>query len=182
MIILANQKKEIGDRVGAQQLLEGWVKKYPDDILARTVLAGFYAAIQQEDMAIEQYTRVLEKNGNNLVALNNLAWYLRDTNPQQALVYAMRANKISPESAALIDTLAMVLLKNGDFDNAQRTISRAIVKAPNNLTMRYHSAMIDASAGDKTSAIKTLKALLEEGKEFPEKEEAIKLLAQLKGT
>ena len=179
MLILANQKKEIGDRVGAQQLLEGWVKKYPDDILARTVLAGFYATDRHEDMAIEQYSRVLEKNGNNLVALNNLAWYLRDTKPVQALEYARRALKIEPESAALIDTLAVVLSKNGETEKAQRAIARALVKAPGNLAMRYHSAMIDASAGDKISAIKTLKALLEEGKEFPEKEEAIKLLAQL---
>ncbi len=179
MLILANQRKEMGDREGAQQLQERWVEKYPDDILARTVLAGFYAATQQEDLAIKQYSRVLEKNGNNLVALNNLAWFLRDRNPQQALVYAIRANKINPESAALIDTMAIVLLKNGDFDNAQSTISRALVKAPGNLTMKYHSAMIDAAAGDRTSAIKTLKALLEEGKEFPEKEEASKLLAQL---
>ena len=179
MLILASQKKEMGDREGAQQLQEGWVEKYPDDILARTALAGFYAASRQEDMAIKQYSRVLEKNGNNIVALNNLAWYLRDTKPVQALEYARRALKIEPESAALIDTLAVVLSKNGETEKAQRTIARALVKAPGNMAMRYHRAMIDASAGDKISAIKTLKALLEEGKEFPEKEEAIKLLAQL---
>jgi len=179
MLILARQKKGMGDREGARELLEGWVKKYPKDLVAQTALAEYFASSNQIDLAIKEYSQVLEKNGNNIVALNNLAWYLRDTNPQQALAYAKRANEINPESAALIDTLAMALFKNGDFDKAQRTISRALVKAPGNLTMRYHSAMIDTSAGDKTSAIQTLKALLEEDKEFPEKEEASKLLAQL---
>ena len=122
-------------------------------------LANSYATSNQVDMAIEQYSRVLEINGNNLVALNNLAWYLRDTNPQQALEYAKRANEIKPESATLMDTLAVVLLKNGETHKAQRTIARALANAPNNLTMRYHSAMIDASAGDKASAIKTLKGI-----------------------
>ncbi|HDZ62140.1 MAG TPA: PEP-CTERM system TPR-repeat protein PrsT, partial [Nitrospirae bacterium] len=182
MLILANQKKETGDREGAQQLQERWVKKYPDDIRARMALANSYVSSNRVDLAVEQYSRVLDKNGNNLIALNNLAWYLRDTNPKQALEYAKRASDLKPASAPLLDTLAMVLLKNGDFDKAQRTIAWALVNAPSNLTMRYHSAMIDASAGEKISAIKTLKALLEEGKEFPEKEEAIKLLAQLKGT
>lgn len=179
MLILANLKKEMGDREGAQQLQERWVQKYPDDIRAHLALASFYATNQQVKMAIEQYSRVLDINGNNLIALNNIAWYLRDTNPQQALDYAQRANQIKPDSAALLDTLAVVLLKNGETQKAQISIARALVKAPDNPAMRYHSAMIDASAGDRTSAIKTLKALLEEGKEFPEKEEAIKLLAQL---
>ena len=50
--------------------------------------------------------------------------------------------------------------------------------------MRYYSALIDASADDKGLAIRTLKALLEEGSEFPQKEKTIKILAlaQLKST
>ncbi|HDZ62412.1 MAG TPA: PEP-CTERM system TPR-repeat protein PrsT [Nitrospirae bacterium] len=179
MRILARQKWGMGNREGAQHLQEVWVKKHPEDLVARMALANSYAASNQVDMAVEQYSLVLDRNGNNIMALNNLAWYLRDTKPVQALEYARRALKIEPESAALIDTLAVVLSKNGETEKAQRTIARALVKAPGNLAMRYHSAMIDASAGDKISAIKTLKALLEEGKEFPEKEEAIKLLAQL---
>ena len=179
MLILARQKWSMGDREGAQQLQERWVKKYPDDIRARMVLADLYATSQQEDMAIEQYTRVLEINGNNLVALNNLAWYLRDTNPKQALEYAKRASAIKPEAATLMDTLAVVLLNNGETQKAQRTIARALVKAPGNLTMRYHSAMIDAASGDKGLAIKTLKGLFEKGLDFPEKEEARQLLDEL---
>ena len=181
MLIFARQKSGMGDREGAQYLQEEWVKKHPEDLVARMALANSYVSSNQVDRAIEQYTRVLDRDDNNLVALNNLAWYLRDTNPQQALGYAKRASVIKPESAALMDTLAVVLLKNGETHKAQRTIARALVKAPSNLTMRYHSAMIDASAGDMGLAIKTLKVMLEDGMEFPEKEEAIKLLAQLKG-
>ena len=169
----------MGDREGAQRLQEEWVSEYPNDIKARTALADLYAASNQMDSAIEQYSRVLDINGNNPVALNNLAWYLSETNPQQALEYAKRANEIRPESAGFMDTLAVVLLKNGEARKAQRTIARALVKAPGNLAMRYHSAMIDASAGDKALAIKTLKAMLEEGVDFPDKEKAIKLLTEL---
>ena len=39
--------------------------------------------------------------------------------------------------------------------------------------------MIDASVGDKESAIKTLKALIGNEQDFPEKEDAVKFLAQL---
>ena len=78
-----------------------------------------------------------------------------------------------------MDTLTVVFLKNGATKNAQRTIERALVKAPGNATMRYHSAMIDAVAGETESAIKTLKIVLDEGTDFPEKQKAIKLLSQL---
>lgn len=59
--------------------------------------------------------------------------------------------------------------------------ARALVNAPGNLTLRYHSAMTDATAGDKTSAIMTLKDMLEETVDFPDKEKAAKLLVQLEG-
>ena len=78
-----------------------------------------------------------------------------------------------------MDTLAVVLLKNGEIQKAQRTTARALAIVPGDLTLRYHSAMIDAAAGDKVSALNTLKSILEEGKYFPEKEKAIQLLRQL---
>ena len=179
MLILARQKRIAGDLEGAQYLQEGWIKEHQDDIDARLALAGFYAANEKVDMAIMQYSRVLETDGSNLLALNNLSWFLRDTNPQLALDYANRAIEIKPDSAALMDTQAVVLLKNGETEKAQRIIARALAKAPGDLTLRYHSAMIDASAGDKASALNTLKSILEEGRNFPDKEEAIKLLRQL---
>jgi tetratricopeptide (TPR) repeat protein len=180
MLVLARQQQEMGKHRSAQELLEAWVEQYPEDLTARVALGNFYSATNQTDNAIIEYSKVLDKNPDHLIALNNSAWQLRDSDPGKALEYASRANAISPDSAELLDTLAVVLLKNGDVARAKRTISRAIDKAPENLTIRYHSAMIDAAAGDRSSALNTLNSLLEEGKNFPQKDEAIEFLAQLR--
>jgi predicted Zn-dependent protease len=78
-----------------------------------------------------------------------------------------------------MDTLAVVLLKNGQVKRAKRNIERVYRKKPNEPAVRYHRAMIDAAAGDKAAAIKALQALLGEGGDFSEKAEAQQLLDKL---
>ena len=104
---------------------------------------------------------------------------MRDKQPEKALEYAERAAKLAPESFVVIDTLAVVLLKNGDIKRAKRSIERLLEKMPKNPAMLYHDAMIDAAAGDKASAIQPLQALLIEDSDFSEKDEAQQLLAEL---
>lgn len=48
-------------------------KKHPEDLAALIALATSYITSNQKDLAIEQYSQVLDRDGNNLVALNNLA-------------------------------------------------------------------------------------------------------------
>lgn len=179
MLSLARQKRMMGDHEGAIQLQEKWNSEHPEDIRAHLVLGNIYLTQKSVSPALEQYIQVLEKDNQNLIALNNLAWYLRDKQPQQALEYAQRANKIDPESAALMDTYAVILLKNNQVEKARRMIERALVQAPESPSIRYHSAMIDASAGHKAVAANRLKTLLLESADFPERAEASELLDEL---
>ena len=123
---------------------------------------------------------MLEKDEQNVAALNGLAWHLRKSQPAKALEYAERAAELAPDSVLVMDTLAVVLLNNGQVERARRTIARVYQKEPNAPTVRYHRAMIDAAAGDTSAAIEALQALLDEGGEFAEKAEAQRLLAELK--
>lgn len=180
MVSLARQKWDMGDRKGSLRLQEQWVNDHPNDITARLVLANVFVLEKRADDAIKQYRMILGKESRNLVALNNLAWYLRDSQSRQALEYAKRANDIRPESASIMDTLAVVLLKNGEVEKAQRMIERTLVKNPKDPSIRYHSAMINAEAGAQTSAIKILTILLGEDTNFSEKAEAEQLLEKLR--
>ena len=123
--------------------------------------------------------QVLEKDGQNVAALNGLAWHLRNKQPAKALEYAERAAELAPDSTLVMDTLAVVLLKNGQVKRAKRSIERVYEKKPNEPAVRYHRAMIDAAAGDKAAAIEALQALLGEGGDFSEKAEAQRLLTDL---
>jgi Tfp pilus assembly protein PilF len=179
MLMLAAQMSVAGDKAGAYTLQKQWLEKHPDDLPARLALANMYTLDTKNEEAIEEYRTVLRNDEENLIALNNLAWFLQDTKPQEALGYAKRANEIRPESVDMMDTLAVVMFKNGQAREAQRIMDRVLKLAPQNLTMRYHSAMIDAAAGDISTAEMKLMKLKEEDKKFPEKKEAMKLLQEL---
>jgi len=114
-----------------------------------------------------------------VLVLNNLAWSLKESDPEQALVYAQKANDLKPGTVTLMDTLAMVYLANQDLDKATRTMKEVRYLDPKNRTLRLHEAKINAAAGNRASAIKTLQGLLGEKGDFSEKSEAEALLKSL---
>jgi putative PEP-CTERM system TPR-repeat lipoprotein len=179
MLSVARQKWAMGERAEALELQEQWAEEHPDDLTATLALAGTYSQQDQVEPAIAEYQQALEKDGQNVAALNGLAWHLRNKQPARALEYAERAAELAPESTLVMDTLAVVLLKNGQVKRAKRSIERVYAKKPNEPAVRYHRAMIDAAAGDKAAAIAALQALLGEGGDFSEKAEAQQLLTEL---
>ncbi len=181
MLAVVRQKWAMGNPEEALAVQEKWTQEHPADLAATLSLAGAYTQKGDLDKALVEFKKVLQKDEKNVIALNDLAWHLRDKQPARALEYAERAAELAPESAAIMDTLAVVLLKNGDIERARRQIERALAKKPKKPAFRYHGAMIAAAAGDKTSAIKALQSLLGEGGVFSEKAEARQLLAELQG-
>jgi putative PEP-CTERM system TPR-repeat lipoprotein len=179
MLSVARQRWAMGDQAAALELQEQWVEGNPDDMKATLALASTYSQQDRVEPAIAQYQRVLEKDEQNVTALNGLAWHLRESQPAKALRYAERAAELAPDSVLVMDTLAVVLLNNGQVEHAKRTIERVYQKEPNAPTVRYHRAMIDAAAGEKAAAIRALQALLNDGGNFSEKAEAQQLLAEL---
>ena len=128
---------------------------------------------------MSQYQHVLEHDGSNLVALNNLAWFLRDSKPKQALEYAIQAEEVDGESAAVQDTLAMAFMADGQLSEAKKAIDNALGKTPDNVSMRYHRVLINLALGQKSSALSELKRLLKSGEGFPERPDAEALMQEL---
>jgi putative PEP-CTERM system TPR-repeat lipoprotein len=179
MLVLVQQNWGMGEKEKAEDILENWLQEHPKDVMARLELADMYLGQGEEVEAGNEYSKVLDLQKNNPLALNNLAWLLRDKNTKQALEYAERAVEHSKGSPLALDTLAVVLLKNNELSKAQRTIERAMKKNSTNTSIKYHSAMINAAVGDKAKAKQELIALLSEKDDFSERKEAEKLLGQL---
>jgi len=176
LIRLTSAQWNAGERESVVKRLADWVNEHPDDGITRFELANRYLLLGQNAEAIEEFKEVIKLLPKNTVALNNLAWLLRDTNPTEALPYAQEAVALAPQSGELKDTLAMVLLSKGDLEQAARVIDKAIDRSPNNPTIRYHRAEILNKSGNSTSARQELTKLLEQYETFPEKDEAQKLL------
>ncbi len=179
MLALAQQRWELGDRDGAVALKEQWVAQHPEDLSARLELANSYLALKRTDAAMEQYRKVLIYSETNLIALNNLAWYLKESDPKQALQYAEKAQALAPKSATIMDTLSVVLLFNGDTDAALRVNERALALRPDNPSLLYHKAMALEAAGKRAETLSLLSELLQEPRAFPQRAEAEAMLARL---
>ncbi len=179
MLALVQQRWNTNDREGAIALLEQELKQHPKDLTARLKLASAYTSTGQHSAASDHYLTILKQSPDNLVALNNLAWQLKDTNPKQALQYAEKANSLAPRSAGINDTLAVVLMKNGQHDLALRKSQALTEKYTNNPSFTYHRAMILAGAGRALEAKSLLAALLDRTNEFAERREAEQMLKRL---
>ena len=166
----------------AKKSLQAWIAGHPNDVAARLALANDLQIANDLESAQIQYTAVVTVDPDNVTALNNLAWNLRLEDPALALEYIRRAAQAAPERAEVLDTLALIEHLNGQHRLAYRNVQRALTTAPDNLSMRYHKAMIEAALGEKQKAITALGALLVEGSgDFPERAEAESLLASLRG-
>ncbi len=144
-----------------------------------TIAISLQMAQKVEEAKIE-YEQIVQLDPDNAVALNNLAWHIREEEPARALEYIRHASSIAPDSADVLDTLAVVEYINKDYKQAQRSIERALRQSPNNPSLIYHSAMISAALGDSASAIDILEGLLDGSIEFPETSQANELLMALR--
>jgi len=172
LIALAGYQWAMGDKDGAVSQLEQWGEEHPDDISPKLALANNYLGMDRQEDAVRLYQQVLILAENNLLALNNLAWHFRKSDPKKALAYAEKAAAVAPESMTVMDTLALILLEKGDVRKAQRIIDRARERMPEDRTLHYHQALILEKAVGAQAAQKVLQELLSNEEEFPEREEA----------
>ena len=167
------------DSEGAITFLRDWLAESPESTASQLTLGVLLGKSGQTAASLEAYRQVLKYQPANFVALNNLAWETRHSDPDQALKYARQAVQAAPENAAGLDTLAVVEFINGDYRAARRSIRKALDHAPDTPSLVYHAAMIDDALGDSAAAARTLQELLGRTTEFPEYEDAKTLLAKL---
>ncbi len=181
MLELTAYQKAAGENETARKLLLTWINEHPDDIAVRLTLAGDLELVKDVAGANAQYLAVLSLQPDHSVALSRLAWNLRHSKPVQALQYIRKAVAKTPDQPELLDTLAVIESINGDHKSALYNIQRALAARPGDPSVRYHEALVSVARGDRAKAISSLEALAKNADAFPERAEAMVLLALLKG-
>lgn len=105
--------------------LRDWLTQSHDDTEVALRLGGWYQAQNNTDRATALYRRVLSAEPNNIIALNNLALLLADSDRSQAIDYARRAQSLTPDSAAVNDTLGWLLWQADKQDAARTLLAKA---------------------------------------------------------
>ena len=170
------------DRAGdksAEQRLQAWLGKQPDDVAVRTYAAEHYMAAGRDRDAIAQYEALVKLAPQNAVALNNLANLYQRAADKRALSVAEASHKLAPDHPAIKDTLGWILVHEGQLPRALELLGAAAKKSPKAGNIRYHYGVALARSGKKAEARKELEAALALAEPFSELDNARALLKTL---
>jgi putative PEP-CTERM system TPR-repeat lipoprotein len=181
VLALAQAQQQAFDQTGSLATLQDWVKAHPDDVTVLLALAAAQLGQQQLEAAQATYAKVVELTPNNALALNNLAWLQRQSQPQQALANAERAVQLN-NAPMMLDTLAVILLEQGQSERALKLLQDAAQRQPDESLIQFHLAQALSKRGDTATALQVLYKLLQGNQKFAEREQARALLKQLGGT
>jgi FimV-like protein len=136
------------------------------------------AALARNDFARAEglYQSVVQKQPNNVVALNNLAWVMGRLGREGALEYAEEAAKLAPNQPDVLDTLASLLAERNDYEKAVELQRRAMELQPANASLKLNLAKIYIKSGDKILAKRELEALSKGGDQSAVQVQARELL------
>ena len=150
-------------------------------IPALVQLASIYEKDKNYTAARDAYEKLLAINGNNALALNNLAVVYSERLDQvdKALDLAKRARTNSPNNPNLADTLGWVMFRKGDYRNALPLLQEGAAKLTDNPEVQYHLAMAQYMMGDEAAAKTGLQKAVQLPSAFPQKDEAQQRLAVL---
>src|SRR4051812_16378999 len=150
-------------------------------IPALVQLASIYEKDKNYTAARDAYEKLLAINGNNALALNNLAVVYSERLDQvdKALDLAKRARTNSPNNPNLADTLGWVMFRKGDYRNALPLLQEGASKLTENAEVQYHLAMAQYMMGDEAAAKTGLQKAVQLPSAFPQKDEAQQRLAIL---
>ncbi|MET0065198.1 MAG: XrtA/PEP-CTERM system TPR-repeat protein PrsT [Candidatus Thiodiazotropha sp.] len=179
--MLADNYVKLGETYSAINLLKQQIEQSSGgrENQAKLALAMLYQSDNQANQAVSLYQSILEKDGNNIVALNNAALLSFESDPERALEYAQRAyRKVGDSSLAVADTYAWLKHLSGDTRTALQVLE-PVARRTEDPAIQYHYAAILNAMGKNHEALAILKQVFENNQQFHESEEAKRLLSAL---
>lgn len=168
-----------GKAAEAKALVDDWQRKAPKDVALLVYLGDRSLRQADYDAALRYYDDVLKLQPDSTLALNNKAWIMASKGQPEALDLALRANQIQPKQVNLMDTLADIYYRRGEFAKALETQRQIIGLDPNAPVHHFNMARYLIAAGKKKEAKDELLPLQQLGERFDKQAEVKKMLATL---
>lgn len=168
-----------GQAAEAGKFGDTWLKAHPKDDGFRLYLGS--VAVRGKDYAgaASQYKRILDNQPNNAAVLNDLAWCLGQMGDPKAMAYAEQANKLAPNQPALMDTLGVLQVEQGQVAKGTELLRKAVELAPQAHDIRLNFARALVKGGDKSAARTELDTLSKLGDKYARQYEVGELLKSL---
>ena len=158
------------------------LKVNPRALPAQMLLGMIYERKGEIAKAQEAYEKVLALNPRFAPAANNLAWLYSEHggDKDKALQLAQTAKEVAPDDPNVSDTLGWILYKRGVYQRAVGLLKESVSKQPNQPVVQYHLGLASLKVGDTESARTALTAAVNSPASFTGKDEAKKVLAELR--
>jgi cellulose synthase operon protein C len=168
-----------GRSAEAERFAAGWLKDQPRD--ERFLFHLGSMAMDRKDFAGAEvrYRQVLAMKPDDPRTLNNIAWVMTQQGKPGAVPFAEKAQKLLPEQASVMDTLAAALAAENQLPLAIEWQRKAVLKAPGNPGYQLGLAKLLIKSGDKVAARGQLEQLGKLGDRFASQAEVSTLLGSL---
>ena len=125
-------------------------------------LGDLYHEVGEETKAFDAYDRVLATDPDNVLVLNNYAYYLslKNEDLDKALRMAARAVELEPKNATYLDTYAWVLFMKGNYVEAEKQMKQALklMKTPDPVYYEHYADIIQKLGREKEALEYQVKA------------------------
>jgi len=150
----------------ARQRLLGVVAANPKNVAALLMLGAAAGESGDQAEALRRYRAAVDLDSANVIALNNLAYTLAFSQPDEALKYAQQAGEISPDNPSVQDTLGWVYYKKAVYSTAVTYLEMAVAKEPTP-QRQFHLAACYLKAGKRDVGEKTMRLALRQDPNLP---------------
>ncbi|HKY02919.1 MAG TPA: XrtA/PEP-CTERM system TPR-repeat protein PrsT [Burkholderiales bacterium] len=150
---------EAGRKQDSDALTDKWMRDHPKDPVAHFYLGERDLGAKNYKGAMVHFKAIVAQRPNDVTALNNLAWAAAQVKDPSALQYAQKAYDLSPQNPAVLDTLGMVLVGQGEARKGLPYLEQAIKAAPYTVELRFNRVKALVAAGEKDKARNELQEL-----------------------
>lgn len=164
-----------GQANDAGKMAAAWLHDHPQDDAFRFALAEVAGARKDYAGAARYYREILERQSQNPLVLNNLAWVAGQLHDPKALEYAEKANQLAPNRAPIMDTLGTLLVDKGDTARGVDLLRKAVELEPGRADIRLNFARALIKSGQSADAKKELDTLAALGDKFAQQDEVARL-------
>ena len=109
-------------------------------------LGDLYYEANDEEKAFDAYERTLRNDPDNVLVLNNYAFYLAVKNQDldKALEMSTKAITAEPNNPTYLDTHAWVLYMKGEYKEAEKHMKKAmqLLKEPDETFNQHYNAIL----------------------------------------
>jgi len=118
-------------------------------------LGEVYHNLADNEKSDKYYDKALELDPNDVFVLNNYAYFLsvRKTRLEDAKRMSEKSLQLDPENPADLDTYGWILYLMNDYQSAEKQISKALLKKPNDADILEHYGDIQFKLGNIDKAV-----------------------------